>query len=64
LLGLGVGRVLWWQVASQTGVAADVAVPVWPIALIVPAVLVGSLVLGAIPAIRLARAPVARSLQA
>ncbi|GAA4558005.1 ABC transporter permease [Pseudonocardia xishanensis] len=62
LLGLGVGRVLWWQVASQTGVAPDVAVPIWPIVLIVPAVLVGSLVLGALPALRLARTPVARSL--
>jgi ABC-type antimicrobial peptide transport system permease subunit len=63
LLGLGAGRLLWWQVASQTGVAPDVAVPVWPIALIVPAVLVGSLVLGAVPAVRMAREPVAASLR-
>ncbi|GAA1846578.1 hypothetical protein GCM10009836_27700 [Pseudonocardia ailaonensis] len=64
LLGLGAGRLLWWQVASQTGVAPDVMVPVWPIALILPAVLVGALVLGALPAIRLAKAPVAVSLRA
>jgi hypothetical protein len=36
---------------------------VWPIALIVPAVLVGSLVLGAVPAVRMAREPVAASLR-
>jgi hypothetical protein len=64
LLGLGVGRVLWWQVANQTGVAPDVAVPVWPIVLIIPGVLAGALVLGSLPALRLARAPVARSLAA
>lgn len=62
LLGLGAGRVLWWQVASETGVAPDVAVPVWPIVLIVPAVLAGAAILGALPALRLARTPVARSL--
>ncbi|HET6257497.1 MAG TPA: ABC transporter permease [Pseudonocardia sp.] len=61
-LGLGAARVLWWQVATATGVAGDVAVPprlLW----IVPAVLFGALLLSVVPAGRAARTPPAVALQ-
>ncbi|MCW0212089.1 MAG: hypothetical protein OJJ54_01925 [Pseudonocardia sp.] len=64
LLGLGAGRVLWWQVASAAGVAGDVAVPVWPLLATVPLVLVGALLLSAVPTARAARIPVAAALRA
>jgi ABC-type lipoprotein release transport system permease subunit len=60
-LGLGAARVLWWRVATATGVAGDVAVPprlLW----IVPAVLFGALLLSVVPAGRAARTPPAVAL--
>lgn len=61
-LGLGVARVLWWQLATATGVAGDLAVPGRMLLVIVPAVLLGALLLSLAPASRAARTPPAVAL--
>ena len=40
-VGLGVARVVWWEVATSTGVAGDVAVPVALLLVIGPGLVVG-----------------------
>ncbi|MGD9988745.1 FtsX-like permease family protein [Pseudonocardia sp.] len=61
-LGLGAARVLWWQLATATGVAGDLAVPGRLLVVIVPAVLAGALLLSLAPAARAARTPPAVAL--
>ncbi|ODU03183.1 MAG: hypothetical protein ABS81_15185 [Pseudonocardia sp. SCN 72-86] len=61
-LGLGAARVLWWQLATATGVAGDLAVPGRLLVVIVPAVLAGALLLSLAPAARSARTPPAVAL--
>ncbi|RTL65689.1 MAG: ABC transporter permease [Pseudonocardiaceae bacterium] len=61
-LGLGAARVLWWQLATATGVAGDLAVPGRLLIVIVPAVLAGALLLSLAPAARAARTPPAVAL--
>ncbi|GAY08629.1 FtsX-like permease family protein [Pseudonocardia sp. N23] len=61
-LGLGAARVLWWQLATATGVAGDLAVPGRLLFVIVPAVLVAALLLSLAPAARAARTPPAVAL--
>jgi len=53
-LGLAVGRVVWGEVASGIGTAADPAVPWRVLALAVPTVLVGTVVAALLPARRAA----------
>jgi hypothetical protein len=63
-LGLAGGRVLWWHVATATGVAGDVALP-GPLLIAVPPVaLLVALVLAAGPALRVTRTPPAALLAA
>jgi ABC-type antimicrobial peptide transport system permease subunit len=54
-LGLLVGRVLWAETARAIGVATDAAPPVRGLALLVPATLLGALLVAAIPALVAAR---------
>lgn len=61
-LGLGAARVLWWQLATATGVAGDLAIPARTLWVIVPAVLLGALLLSLAPASRAARTPPAVAL--
>ncbi|GAA4883472.1 FtsX-like permease family protein [Pseudonocardia benzenivorans] len=61
-LGLGAARVLWWQLATATGVAGDLAVPWRLLLVVVPAVLAGALLLSLAPATRAARTPPAVAL--
>ena len=63
-VGLGVARLFWWQVTSAIGVGPQVAVPVWPITLLVAAVPLGAALVTAIPAVRYARTPASLSLAA
>jgi ABC-type lipoprotein release transport system permease subunit len=56
-LGLGVARVVWWEVATSTGVGGDVAVPVALLLGIIGLVLAGALVATVIPARRAVRTP-------
>jgi putative ABC transport system permease protein len=56
-LGLGVARVVWWEVATSTGVGGDVAAPVALLLGIIGLVLVGALVATVIPARRAVRTP-------
>jgi putative ABC transport system permease protein len=56
-LGLAGGRVLWWHVATATGVAGDVALPGPLLAAIVPVALLVALALAAGPALRVTRTP-------
>jgi hypothetical protein len=51
-LGLAAGRVVWYEVARATPVAADVALPTTLLAVIVPAVLVTAAAVAALPARR------------
>jgi|GEM_PF-1324637 len=46
-LGLGVGRLVWWEIATATGVGGDVAVPV----LLLAGLPVAALVVGALAAL-------------
>ncbi|MFR9804005.1 FtsX-like permease family protein [Pseudonocardia sp. RS010] len=62
-MGLGIGRLFWWQVTSAIGVGGDIDVPVGPIALLVAAVPLGAALVAAVPALR-ARTPVVASLAA
>ncbi len=63
-VGLGVARVVWWEVATSTGVGGDVAVPVALLLLIGPGLVVGALLAAAIPAARAVRTPPAAVLAA
>ena len=56
-LGIGIARVLWWQVATATGVLGDIAVPVGLLAVTGAAVLVGALLFAMAPARRAIRRP-------
>jgi putative ABC transport system permease protein len=56
-VGLGVARVVWWEVATSTGVAGDVAVPVGLLAAIGLLLLGGALLATVVPAGRAARTP-------
>jgi hypothetical protein len=51
-LGLGVGRLVWHQVASSTQVAPDVALPHTLLAVLVPLVLAAAVLLALVPARR------------
>ena len=51
-VGLGVARIVWWQIATSTGVGGDVAVPVAVLVAIGPGLLVGALLAAAVPAAR------------
>ena len=61
-LGLGVARLFWWQVATTIGVGGDIAVPGWPIVVLVAAVPVGAALVTLVPALRFARMPASTSL--
>lgn len=61
-LGVAAARVLWWQVATSTGVGGDVAVPVPALLVIGPAMVVLALLLALVPALRTARTPPAAAL--
>ncbi len=50
-LGIGIARVLWWQVATATGVGADVAVPA-AVPAVVPVVLLVALAAAVVPVLR------------
>ena len=63
-VGLGVARVVWWEVATSTGVGGDVAVPVALLLMIGPGLVAGSLLAAAIPAARAVRTPPAAVLAA
>jgi len=56
-VGLGVARIVWWEVATSTGVGGDVAVPVMALVAIGPGLLVGALLAAALPAARAVRTP-------
>jgi putative ABC transport system permease protein len=56
-LGLGVARVVWWEVATSTGVGGDVAVPVGLLLGIVGLLLGGALLATAVPAGRAVHTP-------
>lgn len=56
-VGLGVGRVVWSEVATSTGVAGDVAVPVALLAGISLMLLAGALLATVVPAGRAVRTP-------
>jgi hypothetical protein len=63
-LGLAGGRVLWWHVATATGVAGDVALPGLLLAAVAPVALLVALALAAGPALRVTRTPPAAVLAA
>ena len=63
-VGLGVARVVWWEVATSTGVGGDVAVPVALLLVIGPGLVAGALLAAAIPAARAVRTPPAAVLAA
>ena len=54
-LGLGVGRLVWYEVARSTGVAGDPLVPGTLLLALVPAALVGAVLVALVPAWRAAR---------
>src|SRR5699024_3129385 len=54
-LGLALARLTWWVAASDAGVGADVAVPWWAVAAVVPAALVLANGIALLPARRAAR---------
>ncbi|HEX8518323.1 MAG TPA: FtsX-like permease family protein, partial [Pseudonocardia sp.] len=56
-LGLGVGRVVWWEVAASTGVAGDVAVPAVPLLGVAALLLAGAVAATAVPAARAVDTP-------
>lgn len=51
-LGLALARLLWWRVATSSGVGGAVTLPAGVLALIAPAVLAGALVAAVLPALR------------
>jgi len=54
-LGLGVARLLWWQVATSIGVAGDLAMPWELLGVAVPAALALALLLALLPGLRATR---------
>jgi putative ABC transport system permease protein len=54
-LGIGVARVLWWQVATSIGVAGDLAVPLGLLGAAAAAVLAVALLLAVVPGLRAIR---------
>jgi hypothetical protein len=56
-VGVGVARVVWWEVATSTGVGGDVAVPVALLAGIAVLLLAGALLATVVPAGRAVRTP-------
>ncbi|HWH29389.1 MAG TPA: FtsX-like permease family protein, partial [Mycobacteriales bacterium] len=58
-VGLGVARVLWWQLATATGVGGDLAVPAGSLAVLGPVVVAVALLLALVPARRTAPPAVA-----
>ena len=56
-VGLGVARIVWWEIATSTGVGGDVAVPVAVLVAIGPGLLVGALLAAAVPAAQAVRTP-------
>jgi hypothetical protein len=56
-VGLGVARIVWWEIATSTGVGGDVAVPVAVLVAIGPGLMVGALLAAAVPAARAVRTP-------
>jgi hypothetical protein len=56
-VGLGVARIVWWEVATSAGVGGDVAVPVAVLLLIGPGLIAGALLAAAVPAARAVRTP-------
>jgi putative ABC transport system permease protein len=56
-VGLGVGRVVWWEVATSTGVGGDVAVPVALLVGVGLMLLAGALLATVVPAGRAVRTP-------
>jgi hypothetical protein len=64
VLGLAVGRVVWAEVAAAVGVAGDLAMPWWVLALVAPVALVASVLVAVLPARRAARLSPARVLRA
>ena len=56
-VGLGVARIVWWEVATSTGVGGDVAVPVAVLLMIGPGLVAGALLAAAVPAARAVRTP-------
>ena len=61
-IGLGLGRVVWWEVATSTGVGGDVNVPVVALAAVVVVLLAGALLATLVPAARAVRTPPAAAL--
>jgi putative ABC transport system permease protein len=62
-LGVAVGRVLWWEIATGTGVGGDLALPGALLAGLGPAVLLVALLAAGGPALRAARTPPAALLR-
>ncbi|WP_344252776.1 ABC transporter permease, partial [Pseudonocardia hydrocarbonoxydans] len=62
-LGLAVARLLWWEVATSTGVGGDVALPVGLLVAIGPVVLLAAVLASLWPALRVARTPPATVLR-
>jgi predicted lysophospholipase L1 biosynthesis ABC-type transport system permease subunit len=56
-VGLGVARIVWWEIATSTGVGGDVAVPVTLLVAIGPGLVLGALLAAAVPAARAERTP-------
>ena len=56
-VGLGLARIVWWEVATSTGVGGDVAVPVALLVAIGPGLILGALLAAAVPAARAERTP-------
>lgn len=61
-IGLGLGRVVWWEVATSTGVGGDVTVPVTLLLAVVLMLLAGALLATLVPAGRAVRTPPAAAL--
>jgi len=56
-VGLGLARIVWWEVATSTGVGGDVAIPVALLVAIGPGLILGALLAAAVPAARAERTP-------
>jgi predicted lysophospholipase L1 biosynthesis ABC-type transport system permease subunit len=56
-VGLGVARIVWWEIAASTGVGGDVAVPVALLVAIGPGLILGALLAAVVPAAHAERTP-------
>ena len=54
VLGLAIGRVVWWEVAMGIGVAGDLALPWWLLVVALPAALLVTTLVALVPALRAA----------